>query len=186
MRSDPGEREEPPLCVDLDGTLVATDTLRVSLGLLARRRPWLLLPAAACVVGGRAAFKAYVATCILPDAATLPWRTTVVDFLRAERARGRRLILATAADHRIAACAAQHLGIFDAVIATEGGDNRKGAAKLAAIRNLLGDKEFDYIGDSLDDLPLFHAARKVFLVAPGGALLDRVRRGRTVDRVFPD
>ena len=185
----PGERQAPldaPLCVDLDGTLVATDTLRLSLLLLARRRPWQLVPAAGRILSGRAAFKDYVAGCILPDAGGLPWRAPVVGFLRAERQRDRRLILATAADYRVAALAADHLKIFDAVIATEGGMNRRGTAKLVAIRKLLNDNEFDYIGDSSADLPLFLAARKVYLVAPNRALLRRVSQLRAVDGVFED
>lgn len=186
MDSDLSGQAEPPLCVDLDGTLIAADTLRVSLGLLARRQPWRLLQAAGCVVGGRAAFKAYVAGCILPDAGALPWRSGVVEFLRGERARGRRLILATAADHRVAACVAQHLGLFDTVIATEGRENRRGEAKLLAIRKLLGNNEFDYIGDSSVDLPLFLAARRVFLVCPSESLRRRVTRIRAVHRVFED
>ena len=107
-------------------------------------------------------------------------------FLRAERQRDRRLILATAADYRVAALAADHLKIFDAVIATEGGMNRRGTAKLVAIRKLLNDNEFDYIGDSSADLPLFLAARKVYLVAPNRALLRRVSQLRAVDGVFED
>jgi hypothetical protein len=37
---------QPPLCVDLDGTLVAIDTLKKCLNLLVREKPWLspLLP----------------------------------------------------------------------------------------------------------------------------------------------
>lgn len=186
MNSELTGRRDPPLCVDLDGTLIAADTLRLSLLMLARRQPWRLLPAAGWVMGGRAAFKAYVAGCILPEVGSLPWRARVVDFLKAEHARGRRLILATAADHRVAACIADHLGIFDTVIATEGRNNRRGTAKLLAIRNMLTHNEFDYVGDSNADLPLFLAARKIFLVAPSASLLRRVSQVRNVDGVFDD
>jgi phosphoserine phosphatase len=108
----------------------------------------------------------------------------VVAFLRSEHARGRRVILATAADHRIAACVAAHLQVFEAVISTEGPENRRGTAKLAAIRKLLGDTDFDYIGDSLVDLPILLAARKAYLVAPSPALFRRLTRLRSVERIF--
>jgi phosphoserine phosphatase len=170
--------------VDLDGTLIAGDSLRVSLRLVARRQPWRLLAAAFAVLGGRATFKRYVASCAIPEATSLPWRASVVEFLRSEHARGRRLILATAADHRVAARVAAHLQVFDAVISTEGPENRRGAAKLAAIRNLLGDREFDYIGDSFVDFPILLAARKAYLVAPSPGLFRRLTRLRQVERVF--
>lgn len=175
-----------PLCVDLDGTLIAGDSLRISLRLVARRQPWRLVPAAISVLRGRASFKRYVASCAIPEAESLPWRQSVVDFLRSEHARGRRVILATAADHRIAARVAEHLQVFDTVISTEGPENRRGTAKLAAIRNLLGDSEFDYMGDSLVDLPILIAARKVYLVAPSPSLRRRLGRLRPVERVFED
>jgi phosphoserine phosphatase len=168
----------------LGGTLIAGDSLKASLRLVARQRPWRLLPAAFAVLGGRAAFKRYVASCAIPEAASLPWRTSVVEFLRSEHARGRRVILATAADHRVAACVAAHLQVFDAVISTDGTDNRRGAAKLAAIRNLLGNNEFDYVGDSLVDLPVLLAARKAYLVAPSATLLRRLTMARSVEGVF--
>lgn len=180
MVSDP----EPPLCVDLDGTLIAGDTLLISLGLLARRQPWRIPIACARVVRGRAAFKAYIASCLLPDAAALPWRTAVLEFLASEHRGGRRIILTTAADHRIAACVAEHLGFFDAVISTRDGENLRGNAKLAALRKLLGDNDFDFVGDSFADLPLLLAARKAYLVAPPRRLLAHVSSVRPVERVF--
>ena len=76
------------------------------------------------------------------------------------------------------------MGIFDSVIATERGDNRKGVVKLAAIRKLLGDKEFDYVGDSMADLPVFRAARRAYLVCPGRSLSEAVRTGCRVAAVF--
>ncbi|HEX7121129.1 MAG TPA: haloacid dehalogenase-like hydrolase [Gemmatimonadaceae bacterium] len=175
---------EPPLCVDLDGTLIAGDTLLISLGLLLRRQPWRIPEVCARVVRGRAAFKGYVASCVVPEAASLPWRAPVVEFLTSERQRGRRLILATAADHRVADCVCQHLGLFDDTVSTLDGENRRGPAKLAALRKLLGNSEFDYMGDSFADLPLLLAARKAYLVSPPRRLLDRVSRVRAIERIF--
>lgn len=177
---------EPPLCVDLDGTLIDGDTLVISLRTLLRREPWRFPAVCARMLRGRAAFKAFVASCVVPDAPSLPWRREVLEFLAAERARGRRLILATAADARIATCVVEHLELFDAVVSTQDGENRKGEAKLDAIRKLLNNKDFDYMGDSVADLPILLAARKAYLVAPGERLLARVRQIRTIERVFPD
>jgi phosphoserine phosphatase len=175
---------DPCLCVDLDGTLIRGDTLAISFRWLARHRPWLLAFAGITLLRGRAAMKAFVARQVVPDPGQLPWRSEVVDFLRAERARGRRVVLVTAAHRRIAETVATHLALFDGVVATDAEANVKAAHKLAAIRKLLGDKEFDYIGDSMADLVVFTAARQSYLVAPSGRLLKRARRVARLARVF--
>lgn len=128
--------------------------------------------------------KAFVAQRVVPDPGQLPWRTEVIDFLKAERARGRRVVLVTAAHQRIADRVASHLSLFDGVVATDAYANVKAAQKLAAIRKLLGDKEFDYIGDSMADLAVFTAARRSYLVAPSRRLLERTRRVARLARVF--
>lgn len=95
------------------------------------------------------------------------------------------MFLATAADFGVAEAVARHLGVFDGIVATSPGANLKSAAKLAAIRKMLGHNEFDYIGDSDADLPIFEAAREVYLVAPSARFESRVRRMSKVRRVFP-
>jgi hypothetical protein len=46
---------EPPLCVDLDGTLIEGDTLRLSLWHLARSAPWTVLALPFLLLRGRPA-----------------------------------------------------------------------------------------------------------------------------------
>jgi phosphoserine phosphatase len=173
-----------PLIVDLDGTLIDGDTLRISLRVLARERPWLVTALPFMVLRGRAGFKEYVSSHVALDPACLPYRDDVVDFVRRERAGGRRILLATAANRHVADAVAAHLGLFDGVIASDGRHNAKGDGKLESIRGLLGDTEFDYIGDSLPDVPVFKAARKSYLVCPSGALADAVRGRCHVEAVF--
>ena len=75
-----------PLCVDLDGTLVTTDTLWESVVLLVRRRPWLAFATPFWLVGGRARFKRAVAGAVRLDPASLPYRGPLLDAIRASRA----------------------------------------------------------------------------------------------------
>jgi phosphoserine phosphatase len=176
--------DAPPLCVDLDGTLIAGDTLYLSVAMLARRRPWALAALPVALLGGRARLKRAVCDRLVIDAAALPYRASVVEFLREQRAAGRRLVLATAADRRIAQAVAAHLGLFDGIVASDGTMNAKGAGKGAAIRAALGEGEFDYVGDHLADLPVLRAARRGYLVAPSPALLARARAECRIERVF--
>ena len=56
----------------------------------------------------------------MPDPTLLPYRPDVLEFLRSQKQAGRRLILATGSDRRMADAVAAHLGIFDDVLASDG------------------------------------------------------------------
>ena len=79
-------------------------------------------------------------------------------FLRQEKQSGRRLVLATASNERIARAVANHLGIFDEVVASDAGHNLSSHEKLAALQEKFGKGNFDYIGNSHADIPLFCAS----------------------------
>ncbi len=175
-----------PLVIDLDGTLVATDTLWESLLLLARDRPADLLKLPVWAAAGRAAFKQKLAQRVRLDPAALPYRQPVLSFLRQQKQQGRQLILATGADQRTAKRVAQHLQLFDDVIASDGITNYTGKRKLAAIRDAVGRREFDYVGDSYQDVPLWRQAHEAILVEPNALVLRRVRAEGKPTKVFGD
>ncbi len=155
---------EPPLCVDLDGTLVRTDTLLESVAVFLRAEPWRawrLLPA---LLRGRAALKREIASHVSLDPATLPYNAALLDRLRCEHARGRRLVLISAADLSIAARIASYLGIFSEVVASDGERNLKGRAKCDALIERYGEQNFDYAGDAHADLIVWRAARRAVVV----------------------
>lgn len=181
--TQPSERE-PPLCVDLDGTLIEGDTLEISIRHLARRSPWVLLVLPFVLLKGRPALKAFVASRYVPDPASFVWRTEVLDFLREEKSRGRRLVLATAAHRLIGEAVFRHLGIFDELVATDSSENLKGGMKTAQIRKSLECNDFDYIGDSAADIPIFGAARVCYLVAPSPSLRAAAGQVGRIGREF--
>src|SRR5262249_16607889 len=133
----------------------------------------------------RARFKAYVSDHVSLDPVSLPYRTEVLDFLKRERMTRQSIVLATAAHRRIADSVAAHLRVFDSVIASDAGHNTKGDGKLGSIRAHIGPSEFDYVGDSMADVPVFRAARRSYLVCPEPALTAALRVGCRVETVFP-
>ena len=169
-----GASEPPPLCVDLDGTLLATDSLHELVAGLAAQRPLDLLRIPGWLTGGRAALKARLGERVTLDAARLPYRSEVIDALRAARAAGRRCVLVTAADRGLAGSVAAHLGLFDEVLASDGAANLKGRRKAERLSDRFGRGGFEYLGDAAADLPVWEAAGAASLAAPSDALLRRV------------
>lgn len=174
-----------PLCVDLDGTLLKTDLLYESLLLLVCEAPWRALLLPGWLAGGKAAFKRRVAASVTLDPGALPHREEVVEWLRAEKAAGRRIVLATASDGALARALSDHLGLFDEVVASDGGTNVSGVRKRDLLVSRFGEKGFDYSGNSVADLPVWEAARKAIVVAASPGVLREARRRAQVDRVFP-
>jgi hydroxymethylpyrimidine pyrophosphatase-like HAD family hydrolase len=167
IRAEPAEMRSgaplPPLFVDLDGTLVRTDTTVA--GILAlRRRPWRLLAALFALCRGRAAMKQKVAAAAELYPASLRYNEGLLALLRREAAAGRSLVLATGADRKIAEAVAAHLGLFAAVLASDGRVNLTAAAKLAAIRRMSGGRPFAYAGNERQDLAIWREAASAILV----------------------
>ncbi len=155
--------ELPPLVVDLDGTLVRTNTLVESV-LAATNRPLELGCGLFALAYGKAVMKQKIAAAADLNPALLPYNEELLSLLRVESVSGRSLILATGADRRIAAAVADHLGIFDAVLASDGNINLTGAMKLKAIRQMVGDRPFSYAGNDRKDLPIWCEAQSGLVV----------------------
>ncbi len=178
---------ERPLCVDLDGTLVKSDTFVDSLMVLARRHPLSFFRTPFWAIKGKAHLKSQVASLVALDVAHLPYNRPLLDYLRDEHAAGRKLYLATGADRVLAQSVAAHLGIFDDVIASDGAVNLTGNDKLRHLEQRFASDGFDYVGNALPDLPLLKSAQQALLANPDLRLNSALKsRNINVSRKFVD
>ena len=173
-----------PLVVDLDGTLTPTDTLVESLVQLVKVAPLSLLHVPSSLMSGRATLKKYVASKVPVMADLLPYHSQFLIYLREEKAKGRKLVLATAAHVSIANAVAAHLGLFDDIIATDSGTNLKGYAKLEMIKKSVGER-FVYAGDSKADMPIWESAEAAVVVSASRSVAAMVGQLTNVEREFP-
>lgn len=175
-----------PLCVDLDGTLVKSDTLVDSLLLLVRTHPFEALKVPLWVLGGKAALKAKVASIISLDVGNLPYNRALLGYLREQHGEGREIYLTTGADRKIATRVADHLGIFTDVLASDGNTNLTGSNKLASLKNRF-EAGFDYVGNARQDLPLLAAAGEPMLASPDASTNALLRKRKiAISRTFED
>jgi 4-hydroxybenzoate polyprenyltransferase len=176
----------PPLCVDLDGTLIRSDLLLESLLLLVKRNAlYLFLALFWLLRGGKAALKAQIASRITLNAAALPYNKELVAWLKKERASGRELWLCTAANEKLAASVAQHLGLFDGVLASDSRVNLAGKRKADLLVERFGHGAFDYCGNEWRDLAIWRCARGAIVVNGPPALERRVGADLVLLRSFP-
>ncbi|MBI5444189.1 MAG: UbiA family prenyltransferase, partial [Deltaproteobacteria bacterium] len=169
-----------PLVVDLDGTLVLTDLLHESAILAVTRSPMALVRTLPALLrGDRASLKRQRAEAAPVDVGSLPLREDLVALLGEEKAKGRTVVLATAADALPAGLVAARVGLFDDVVASDGARNLKGEVKRAELVSRYGEKGFDYVGDGRSDLPVFRSARRALLAGPGVRLRAEVEQAGT-------
>lgn len=181
---DAGQVAQVPLVVDLDGTLLRSDTLVESLFAVARTHPLALLKVPLWLAQGRARLKQGLAERATIDVRTLPLDQELLDHLRDQKRQGRRLILASGADEKIACAVAEECGLFDAVMASDGAVNLTASHKRERLVAEFGERGFDYVGNSARDLPIWAAARHGLLMAPSPWVMTAARRVTEVERVF--
>ena len=171
-----------PIFVDLDGTLVKSDTLVDSLLVLLRTRPALFLKLPGRLLrGGKASFKAFFSESISLDVVHLPYNRKLIKYLQQEHAQGRPIYLATGADERLAHRVSEELGLFDGVMGSDGTTNLIGASKLDRLQSYTDSGAFDYIGNDRPDLALLEHARQPMVANPTRSLL----RGLKARKIQP-
>jgi phosphoserine phosphatase len=163
-----------PLVLDLDGTLIAGDLLYASFFSILRRNPFVVFQCAAWLLNGRAALKRQLALRSRIDWDRLKLHQDVLALAIREKAAGRRIVLATAADAVLAEQLASRLGFIDQVFASDGETNLKGSAKAKLLRQLFP-AGFIYAGDSAADLSVWRYATGIVLVNARRSVIETAR-----------
>lgn len=186
MSNVPGAGDDAPLCVDLDGTLIRTDLLVESVFALLKRSPAYALLLPVWLLRGRAYFKHRIAGLVDLDVSRIPYHQAFLEYLRAEHHQGRRLVLTTASNGKFARQVAANLGIFHDVFASDESQNLSGERKRDRLRQVFGDKGFDYAANSRVDLAVWSHARRAILVSPAAGVEAAARRLTDVERIFDE
>jgi apolipoprotein N-acyltransferase len=160
-----------PLAVDLDGTLIKTDLLWESLAQLLRRNPFSIFQILFWWTRGRAFLKHQLARRVKINASTLPYNEKFIAWLRGQKSGGRKIILATASDQKLVLPVAEHVEIFDEVLASDGKTNLRSETKLKALVEKFGERGFDYAGNSSADFAVWRGSREAVVVNASQAVL---------------
>lgn len=171
------------IAVDLDGTLIFSDMLVENLFLFLRHHPLQFWRLFVWLLRGKAVLKRELATAVMPVVATLPYNQPLLAWLAEQRRVGAQLILATASDARIAQRVADHLGIFGEVMGTQN-VNLSSHRKRAALVARFGEKGFEYVGNSHDDLAMWQSAAVIHVANPDRGVLAAAGSLGTIGEVF--
>ncbi len=174
-----------PLCVDLDGTLILTDSLWESCLRLISQRPWMLLLLPLWLLSGKAGFKHKVAQHVQLDATSLPYNTRLLQYLTKQKLQHRHLVLVTAANRNIAERIAEHLNIFDEVLASDQYHNLSGSNKASVLCEKFGEKGFVYAGNAHVDLKVWQYAAAAVVVNGTPRLQQQAQQYTPLEYALP-
>ena len=167
--------DKVPLCVDLDGTLLFDDLLKISTRKLLREKPLQFVVLLRWLFCGKALFKKHVADQVKVDVECLPYNNELLAWVREERENGRHVVLCTGSNTKYAHSVAEYLRCFDEVLASDDRKNLIGEVKAAELCCRYGKKKYDYVGNSFRDIPAWRYARKVILVSNNQKLIQKVK-----------
>lgn len=165
------DERQTALCVDLDGTLLKSDILYESLLALLARNPLYLFLLPLWLLHGKAALKHEIARRVELDVETLPYDERLVQVLRETSSRPR--VLCTASNGKFARAIAEHLGVFDLVLASDDSRNLSGHNKAQTLAEQFGEKAFDYAGNASVDLHVWRKSRQGWVVNGSASLAQR-------------
>lgn len=163
------------LVVDLDGTLVKSDTLLESILLLIKQNMLLLLLLPFWLLKGKAVFKQKIAQSIDFDARWLPYNEAVLVYIQAKKQLGYQLYLATGANSKIAEAVNDYLQLFDGLLASDEHTNLTGSRKSAKLNALFGEDNYSYIGNSSVDLAVWKTSLKAVVVSSKKRLFEQAK-----------
>ena len=172
-----------PIVVDLDGSLLLTDSLYEQVAVAAFNQPLCLFQRLPALLRGRAALKAALAQEIDLSFETLPLCNDLVEWLRGEANKGREVHLCSAANQAVVDAVARHLTFFTTAVGSDK-INLKGQAKADHLARRFP-AGFVYAGDSRADLLVWSAADRIVLANASPSVAKAARNlGKTVEAEF--
>lgn len=170
---------DKPICVDLDGTLIKTDSLIESALLLLMKNPFYIFLMIYWYIKGKHILKKNISEIVYLEPANLPYNDELIVFLTEMKNNGRDIWLCTAANKRIANSIAEHINIFSKVLASDDNVNLSSSKKADEI--LKHTKSFDYAGNSKDDINVWKHADNAILVNLPSKLKSKVTSNITYE-----
>jgi 4-hydroxybenzoate polyprenyltransferase len=136
-----------------------------------KRDPWSFLRLSVSSLLGRVSgLQSEAAKRLAANAGTLPYNDELVDYVRAEYASGRPVLLLTTSPAELAAGIPAYLGIA-AEICGSAPDRKLNSGTIDDLLcTRFGSGNFEYAGHSNADLPIWKSARSALVVAPTSRL----------------
>lgn len=175
-----------PLIVDVDGTLLRSDSLQEAVA-ANLRHPFALIRASIVLMfRGKAAMKQVLAQTGRTDVSSLPFNTATLTLVQGRVASGGAVYLATGADQSVAESLITRIDGIAGVFASDGVVNLTGVTKAQSLVEEFGEAGFDYAGNSRADIPVWASSHDAYMATMLRSGIPRWARTLTFDQILRD
>ena len=168
------KQKENILAVDLDGTLLKSNVLLETFWFVCGHNFFKALYSIFLLLKSKAALKNYLAYNSNIDVASLPYDQKIISYLKIFRKAGGKTVLITASSEILAIKISKYLKIFDYVYGSNEKTNLKGIKKAKLLTEKFGSNNFEYMGDSYDDILVWKTSKKIITVNISKKLKEKI------------
>ncbi len=168
-------KEKLPICVDLDGTLIRNDISRETSLKFVRKGIVSIFKLICWSYYGIAYTKYRVSQYIDIIPSELNYNSNLLMFLKIKKRKGHQLFLATGSTVKYADQIADYLKIFSGVFASNQNNNLVAKNKAQKLEQVFGNKGFIYVGNSIDDIPVWEKAKQCLVVSPNSKVIKGLK-----------
>ena len=152
------------LIVDLDETLILSDMFHETFWSSLSKNYKIFFKSIIWFLNGKAYLKKKLSIYSDISVENLTYNNTVIDYIKQHRNKDGYVALVTGSNQLIAEKIGKYLNLFDEVKGSSEKINLKGKTKAKFLNSRFGYKNYDYIGDSFNDLHVWKNANKAITI----------------------
>ena len=164
------------LVIDLDKTLIFSDMLHETFWTAFSNDYKIPIKSLGWLLRGKAKLKSKLSVSAEIMVENLPYNKDVINYIKQHREKGGYTALVTASNQTVAEKIAKYLNLFDEVKGSSEELNLKGNNKAKFLTTRFGVKHYDYMGDSIDDLPIWKNANKAITMNANSSIIVKCEK----------
>jgi len=166
-----------PLFVDLDGTLIKEDLSHESFFYFFKKKPIVcLFHIFIFLFLGRPYLKEKISQNFIVELSKLKKNQNCIEYVKNAKKNNRNVYLISGSHQLLVNQISNQLSFFDDVFGTKNNFNMIGKNKIKYINQKLGIFDFEYIGNSKQDLPIWSHTKKVIFTNATPSLRKKIEK----------
>ena len=166
-----------PLFIDLDGTLIKEDLSRKAFFYFFKTKPMVcLFHILIFLFLGRPYLKEKISENFIVNISNLKKNISCIEYIKKQKKNNRIVYLISGSHQLLVNQINNQLNLFNNVFGTYKNFNMIGKNKIFYINNKLGIFDFDYVGNSKQDLPIWNYTKKVIYTNASLSLKKKLKK----------
>ena len=166
--------DQPPLIIDLDNSLITSDTLIDSISKCLSANIFNIFKLFLWILQGRSVLKYNLSKNFIINAKEIYYRSEILALIENSKKKGKKIFLCSGANENQVKIIYEDLGLFDDFYGSSLENNLTGKKKKKFLEEKFGFKKFEYLGDSAVDIPVWESCKKAYLINVSNAVKHKL------------